>query len=158
MSRAGVEIRAATVDDVPGMQRCRQDDPADEPPDPRLAAYFEGTHHPQQALPPRTGYIALAKGEVVAYIAGHLTTRQGAEGEVQYLYVAPAYRRRGIATALLRHLMEWFDTHGAYKVCFALADDSHAEARPFYESAGASPFRKYWYGWADIRAVHRRPS
>jgi GNAT superfamily N-acetyltransferase len=43
----------------------------------------------------------LAGDAVVGYIAGHRTTRHHCAGEVQYLFVAPAYRRRGVATALL---------------------------------------------------------
>jgi GNAT superfamily N-acetyltransferase len=145
-----IEFREATLDDVDAMQSCRRGDPAAEPADRRMAAYFAGQHHPQQALPPRTGYVALANGEVIGYIAGHLTTRHGCEGEVQYLYVAPPHRRRRIGSTLLQHLAQWFQTHHARKICVALADDSPAEARPFYEHAGASPLRKYWYGWEDI--------
>lgn len=142
-ARTAVEFREATVEDVDAMHACRRDDPGD----PRMKAYFAGEHHPQKALAPRTGYVATMDGVVIGYIAGHLTTRHGTEGEVQYLYVAPAYRRRGIATALLRHLMQWFEQHAARKICVALADDSPPEARPFLEHAGAAPLRKHWYGW-----------
>lgn len=148
-----VERREATVADVAAMQACRLRDPAAEPADRRMAAYFAGEHHPQQALLPRTGFVALAEGEVIGYIAGHLTTRHGCAGEVQYLYVAPPYRHRGIGTALLHDLAAWFQARHARKVCVALADDSPPEARPFYESAGAAPLRKHWYGWEDIAAA-----
>ena len=118
--------------------------------DPRMAAYFDRQHHPQQALPARIGFVAMANEAVVGYIAGHRTTRHGCEGEVQYLFVAPEYRRRGIATELLSLLGEWFVAQSARKVCVALADDSPAEAKPFYESVGAAPLRKHWYAWNDI--------
>lgn len=120
-----------------------------------MAAYLEGRHHPQQALPPRVGYVALDKGAVIGYIAGHLTTRHGCGREVQYLFVAPAYRRQSIATELLRLLATWFQEHGAQKVCVAVADDSPAEAQPFIERLGASPLKKNWYAWENIAVVLR---
>jgi ribosomal protein S18 acetylase RimI-like enzyme len=144
----------AAGSDVSAMADCRQTDPSAGPADPRMAAYFSGQHHPQQALLPRVGYVALAGDVVIGYIAGHRTTRHGCAGEVQYLFVAPAYRRRGIATALLQLLAEWFQEQAGQRVCVCVDADSPA-AQPFYESVGASPFRKYWYAWDDIGAVLR---
>ena len=121
-----------------------------------MAGYFAGEHHPQQALSARIGYVALIDDAIVGYITGHRTTRHGCAGEVQDLFVAPRYRRRGIATALLRLLAEWFSSQNAAKVCVALADDSPQEAKPFYESVGAAPLKRYWYAWEDIAAVLRK--
>ncbi len=78
------------------------------PYDGRMAAYLEGYHHPQKALLPRVGYVAVADGTVVGYIAGHLTTRNACAAEVQYLFVSPDYRRNGIGTALLKLMAAWF--------------------------------------------------
>jgi GNAT superfamily N-acetyltransferase len=117
-----------------------------------MAAYFDGKHHPQEALPPRMGHVALVGEAVIGYIAGHLTTRHGCAAEVQYLFVVPEFRRRGVATALLRLLADWFVTTGALKVCVCVDADSPA-AKPFYASTGASPFRPLWYGWDDISAL-----
>src|SRR5690242_10762779 len=98
-----IQFRQATSADVPAMALCRRNDPTDGgASDPRIAAYLDGQHHPQQASLPRAGYLALKDSAVVGYIAGHLTTRHGCSGELQYLFVAPAYRRQGVATALLR--------------------------------------------------------
>src|SRR5262245_62286348 len=144
-----VQFRIATSADVAGMAQCRLIDPAAGAADSRMAAYFNGTHHPQQALPPRIGYVALAADSVVGYIAGHLTTRHACAGEVQYLFVAPAHRRRGIASALLRLLAGWFREQGAAKVCVCVDADSPA-AHPFYEYVGAVPFKKHWCMWEDI--------
>ena len=145
-----LQLREATSADIAGMARCQLDDPVNLVADARMAAYFDGLHHPQQALLARVGYVALVNEEIVGYIAGHLTTRHGCAGEVQYLFVSPLYRRRGIATALFRMLAKWFQAQAAQHVCVALADDSPKEAKPFYESTGASPFKKYWYVWEDI--------
>jgi len=136
------------------MASCRLSDPVAGPADPRMAAYFNGEHHPQQALHPRTGFVAIAHAEVVGYIAGHLTTRHGCGGEVQYLFVAPSYRRRGIATALLALLAGWFSQQSAQKVCVCVDGDSPA-AEPFYVSAGALPLRKHWRVWEDIGVVRQ---
>lgn len=151
----GIQFREATTADVPAMAQCRLADPTDSVADPRMAAYFDGHHHPQQALPQRVGYVALANDAVIGYIAGHRTTRNDCAGEVQYLFVAPEYRRQGVATALLRLLAKWFQTQAAQKVCVGLADDSPPQARPFYERVGASPLKRNWYGWEDIGVVLR---
>ena len=154
-STADVRFRVATSSDVAAMTQCRLTDSAAGPADPRMEAYFDGQHHPQQALLPRAGYVALDGDQVIGYIAGHRTNRHGCEGEVQYLFVAPVYRRRGIAAMLLRLLAKWFHEQDAQRVCVGVADDSPREAKPFVESVGATPLKKHWYGWEDIVAVLR---
>jgi len=145
-----LQLREATAADIVAMARCQLDDPVNPVADSRMAAYFAGLHHPQRALLARVGYVALVNEKIVGYIAGHLTTRHGCAGEVQYLFVSPDYRRRGIATELFRRLAKWFQAQAAQHVCVALADDSPKEAMPFYESVGACPFKKYWYAWEDV--------
>ncbi|HZO90662.1 MAG TPA: GNAT family N-acetyltransferase [Chthonomonadaceae bacterium] len=149
-----IRYREATSADVEAMARCRLTDPAAGAADPRMAAYFEGEHHPQQALRPRIGYVALAGETVIGYIAGHRTRRYACDGEVQYLFVAAEYRRRAVATALLRLLAGWFREQGATKVCVNADLDSPA-AQPFYTSQGASALNKHWYLWEDIGTVLR---
>jgi GNAT superfamily N-acetyltransferase len=136
------------------MAECRLRDPEAGPSDPRVAAYFDGRHRPRQALAPRAGFVAVADGAVIGYTAGHLTTRYGYQGELQYLFVAPEYRRHGIATALVRRLASWFLDHKATRVCVNVDPDSPA-ARPFYESLGARPFKPEWLGWEEVGAVAR---
>jgi len=152
-----VNFHAATSADVPAMTTCRLTDPSAGPADPRMADYFNGEHHPQQALPPRAGYVAITADTVIGYVAGHRTKRHGCAGEVQYLFVAPAHRRRGVGTALVRLLANWFRDQGAQKVCVGIANDSPPEAKPFVERLGAAPLRKHWYAWDDIGlALNRR--
>lgn len=133
------------------MTACRLQDPEAGPADSRMAAYFRGEHHPQRALLPRTGYLALVKDKVIGYIAGHSTTRHDCAGEVQYLFVAPEFRRRGIAGAMLRLLAAWFQEQGVARVCVCVDADSPA-AQHFYHSLGASPLpsRRFWYVWENI--------
>jgi GNAT superfamily N-acetyltransferase len=147
---APIQYRVATIADAPQMASSRLADTAAGPADPRIAAYLAGQHHPQKALPPRIGYVALAGSRVVGYIAGHLTRRFDCEGEVQYLYVAPEYRRDGIASALLLELAGWFIQQKAFRVCVDVNPDSPA-ARPFYLHHGATALRPGWMVWEDIR-------
>jgi len=150
-----IQFREASSADAESMAQCHTSDPSNPVADPRIAGYLDGQHHPQQALPARVGYLAIIDHEIVGYITGHRTTRHGCEGEVQDLFVAPEYRRRGIATALLRMLAQWYREQNAVKVCVALADDSPKEAKPFYESLGARPLKRYWHAWEDIsKAIH----
>lgn len=141
--------REASSADVPAMERARAADTVAGPADPRMVAYLEGRHHPQHALAPRVALVALDGSSVVAYTAGHATTRYGCSGEVQYFYVAPAYRRRGVASRLLRELARWFEARGIARVCVN-ADIESAGAVAFYTSRGAWPLSPHWYIWDDI--------
>jgi GNAT superfamily N-acetyltransferase len=147
-----VRYRRATANDVPAMAACRMPDTDAGAADERMTAYFDGLHHPQQALLPRVGYAAFAGDTLVGYIAGHLTLRYGYDGEVQYLYVAPEHRRRRVASALLRLLVGWFQEHGVTRVCVNANPDS-PPAVPFYTSQGASPLNRYWYVWKDAGSI-----
>jgi len=151
---AGPELRyrQASAADVPEIMRARSTDPAAEPGDSRLAAYLQGTHHPQHALAPRVVYVAVAGRSVVAYIAGHLTQRHACDGEVQYLWVAPQHRRQGIATELLSQLGGWFAAQRARKVCVNVAEDN-VGAQVFFKGRGAGELELHWLVWADIRGA-----
>jgi GNAT superfamily N-acetyltransferase len=151
-----VRIRRATVADVPKLAESRSGDPDAGPADSRMAAYLEGRHHPQQALAPRVAYLATVSGKVVGYVAGHRSRRYGCEGEVQYLYVAPAHRRAGVAGALLRELAQWFVAQGVARICVDVNAESPGAA-PFYAHHGAQPLRPHWLLWPDIATVLRRP-
>jgi GNAT superfamily N-acetyltransferase len=149
MASTDVHFRIATSVDVPAMAACRLSDPAAGAADPRMAAYFDGQHHPQQALPPRVGYVAAVGDAIVGYIAGHRTTRHRYSGEIQYLFVKPDYRRRGIGSALVQRLADWFERDGARDICVCVDADNPAAA-PFYDSLGAAPFKRFWRGWTDM--------
>ena len=156
-SLSEITYRIATADDVPAMVRGRLEDPSAGPPDHRMAAYLRGFHHPQHALAPRVAFIGLHAGRVVGYIAGHLSERFGCDGELQYLYVASDWRRRGVATALVEHLARWFAIEGAYNICVNVDADSEGAA-PFYTRHGAQPLEPHWLVWPDIRVLADRSS
>lgn len=106
-----------------------------------MSRYLQGEHHPQQALSPR-----------VAYVAGHLTRRHDCDGEVQYLFVAPEHRGRGIASELLRVLADWFVAQDASRICVNVAPD-HVPARALYAHLGAVELSKCWLVWSDIKSI-----
>jgi GNAT superfamily N-acetyltransferase len=144
--------REATSADVAAMEQSRVGDAEAGAADERMRSYFDGISHPREALLPRTGFVALDNNVVVGYIAGHLTRRFGYQGEVQFLYVAPKYRRQGIAAELLRRMAAWFSVQNATRVCVNVNVDS-PQASPFYLSQGASVMNKYWYVWDDITSL-----
>jgi GNAT superfamily N-acetyltransferase len=146
--------REAAPADVAAMAWCRAADPLAGPADVRMAAYFRGQHHPQHALLPRAGFVAIVDAAVIGYIAGHLTQRFDCQGELQYLYVAPAYRRSGVARNLFGRLAAWFGEQQALRVCVNVDEDSHG-ARPFYVSMSATDLCPHWMEWQDITSVPR---
>lgn len=131
--------REASTDDVPAMARSRLSDPAAGPADESMAA-------------PRSAFVAVAYGAVVGYIAGHLTRRFERDGEVQYLFVAPGYRRIGVAGQLLRAQGRWFRDQGVSKICVNV-DPANAGACAFYARQGATELRRAWFVWSDIGAL-----
>jgi GNAT superfamily N-acetyltransferase len=147
--------REAAPADVAAMARCRAADPLAGPADARMAAYFSGKHHPRQALLPRAGFVAIVDAAVIGYIAGHLTERFECQGELQYLYVAPAHRRSGVARNLFGRLAAWFGEQQALRICVNVDEDSLG-ARHFYVSMYATDLCPHWMEWRDITSVPRR--
>lgn len=148
-----VVFREATIGDVPALFALPRT--ADGGPDPRLGAYLAGEHHPQRALAARNAYLASTAGGPVGYIAGHLTRRLDCEGELQWLYVVPQFRRAGVASGLVRLLAGWFVERSAHRVCVDVGNDV---ARSFYSRLGATPHGRHWMIWPDIAIVLDRPT
>lgn len=145
---AVVQIRPADPVDIPRVIGLPQ--PGEAGGDPRMAAYLAGDHHPREALAPRAMWIAWNGDHPVGYVAGHLTRRFRCDGELQWIHVAAAYRRRGIASRLIRTLASWFVEHGARRVCVDVGDQA---ARAFYARLGAVELNRHWMVWDDIGRV-----
>ncbi|MBV9852827.1 MAG: GNAT family N-acetyltransferase [Armatimonadetes bacterium] len=145
-----VKYRQADLADIPAAARLRdgRDEEGGASAD-RMARYLACRHHPQQALMPRTIYVALEDDSIVGYIAGHLTRRYECDGELQWVYVAPECRRSGTASELLRLLAAWFVRQGASRVCVNV-DPNNMPARRFYARHGAAPLNEHWLVWNDI--------
>src|SRR3569833_1011764 len=87
---------------------------------PRITAYMNGHNNPQMALAPRVVYVACEGDKVIGLIAGHLTNRLGCDGELQWIDVATEYRRKGIASELVKVLAKWFVELKVFLFCFVL--------------------------------------
>jgi GNAT superfamily N-acetyltransferase len=145
-----VLYRPATLLDVHAMAQLRREQWANAPDwDYRLASYLSGELHPRHALHTRVAIVAEQDGEVVGFIAGHLTRRYHCHGEVQWISVAESQRRQGIATSLLRELADWFQSYDAYKVCVD-AQPRNIAGRAFYTCHGAEPLNDHWMVFQDI--------
>jgi GNAT superfamily N-acetyltransferase len=119
----------------------------------RMLAYFDGQLHPQKALAPRVIYLAEEGDALLAYIAGHLTTRLACQGELEWLYTTPERRRSGLASALMPSLAAWFQQQQASRVCVNVAQ-WNAPAINFYARHGAEPMKPGWMVWSDFaRAI-----
>ena len=85
--------------------------------------------------PDRLTRVALLDGAPAGYVRVHFDA-QWQEGYVDFLAVAPASRRRGVARALLQAACDWsFAQPGARAVTLTVRDDRDA-ARALYEAMG----------------------
>jgi GNAT superfamily N-acetyltransferase len=112
----------------------------------RWKAYIRKEHHPQKAKDPRIIFAAVAGGEIVGYIAGHLTERFELDGELQSIYILPERQRQGIGTQLVIELAKWFKTWNATKVCV----DAMGGSEGFYIKLGARRNPQGWLVWDNF--------
>lgn len=118
----------------------------------RIGRYLAGEHSPQNALPAREVFVAVAQGGVVGFVAGHKTRRYGCDGELQWIDVSRDHRRNGIAGLLLRAIAAWFAEQAASRVCVNVAPENSA-ARGLYTKYGAQPLNEHWLVWEDIGVI-----
>lgn len=116
----------------------------------RISEYFQGVNGPQFALTERAIFVATHDEKVVAFAAGHLSTRFNCQGELQWIDTLEPYRDMGIASKLIKLLAGWFDYYKAYKVC---VDPGNPEARKFYGKNNAINLNDHWMCWNNIREV-----
>ena len=126
-------------------------------PEDRMSLYLAGMHHPQHAQAVRIAFLAEADGMLIGYIAGHLTTRFGCHGELQWALVAPHRRGSPAAAGLLVRLAGWFATHHSRRVCVNVEPDN-LRARRFYRRNGAVELSTYWLVWPDIAVLCMGPA
>jgi ribosomal protein S18 acetylase RimI-like enzyme len=68
--------------------------------------------------------------------------------------VVSDFRRRGVASELLRHLAKWFAEQGASRVSVDV-DPTNKVARSFYMKHGAENLNPHWLVWSDIKSFVR---
>ena len=145
-----VLYRPATLLDVSAMAQLRGERWGNAPDWERtLASYLSGEHHPRHALHPRVAIVAEQDGEVIGFIAGHLTRRYECDGELQWINVSSSQRRQGVASDLLRQLADWFVQNGARRICVDV-QPRNTTARAFYTRHGAQPLNDHWMVFPDI--------
>ena len=143
--------REANDDDVAHLAEIRAANSATKDYwDDRIRKYSRALVSPQQALEPRIIYLALDSDKVVGFVAGHLTRRLNCDGELQWIDTVQGYRRKGIASDLIRILAKWFIDHRAYKIC---VDPGDQIARDLYYKNGATNLNEHWLYWDDIRKI-----
>lgn len=148
-----IQYREAQRSDIPRMARIWGLEKGEGgTSEERMTGYFDGLHHPQHALLPRVIYVAYESDALIGYIAGHLTHRYGCDGELQWIYVTPEWRRKRIASELLRRLAAWFKAQQASRVCVNVAA-SNVVAHRFYARNGAEGMNQHWLVWNDIAAA-----
>jgi ribosomal protein S18 acetylase RimI-like enzyme len=118
----------------------------------RIGGYMRGEHHPQHALMPRIIFVAEEKEKIIGFIAGHLTTRLGCNGELEWINVIPEYRKNCVASELLYLLAKWFVEQNSTKVCIDVAAEN-IPAQKFYRKNGAKNLNEHWLYWEDVGVV-----
>lgn len=149
-----ISIRKAIDTDLPRLAVIRGSDPLSvDNWINRIAAYLNGTHHPQMALAERVIFVAVFNEQVIGFIAGHLTRRFECDGELQWIDVINEQRHKGVAGLLLKQLASWFLSHDAKQICVNCAPDNIA-ALNFYKKHGAETLNDYWLVWENIGVVN----
>mgnify|MGYP001772919012 FL=1 len=118
--------------------------------------YSELTFRYLMSLPGSVTLVAEVGGEVAGYALGYL--EPGGVGHVASLAVRPAYRRRGVGTALLRALEGELAREGARAFRLEVAA-SNREARRLYEREGYEVVGVLpgYYGGEDGLLMEKRP-
>ena len=147
---SAIQYREVIEADLPVIAHILADWQTEEYWNKRVSGYYHQELHPQQALPPRIMYVAIASGSIIGFIAGHLTERFGCDGELQWINVIPEFRNAGIATQLLQLLVKWFVNQSAIYIC---VDPGGEQSRNFYARNGAGNLNEHWMAWKDISVV-----
>ena len=96
----------------------------------------------------RAAVVAVADGEVTGYAVARVA---GDVADLERLAVAPASRRAGLATALLREVGHRVATEGAQRLLLEVAE-GNAGARAFYAAHGSVELdrrRRYYRDGSD---------
>jgi len=111
----------------------------------RASPLFDGPRAEAHARPfvdspDHVKFVAYEDGEPVGFVSGVLTTHpdKGTEMFIYELGVAEAFRRRGIARALVSALRDHAGALGCYGM-WVLTDADSAGALAAYRDAGARP-------------------
>lgn len=107
-------------------------------------------------LHPQSFFVAEVEGRVVGYAVGALIH---GKGHVMSLAVHPHYRRRGIATALMKALEGALMAEGAAELRLEVREDN-VEAAAFYEKLGYRAIGKQsrYYSDGSSAIIYSKPA
>ena len=152
MSNA-IRYREATLLDVPEIARlCAETNLEEGYWRARLIGYMKLEFNPHQATNQRLMYVAVYKGMVIGFVAGHLTKRQEYAGQIQWIATDVKHRRSGVGSELLWIMAGWFIDHQVASVRVDL-DPENTTGQAFYQYHHAASINRYWLYWDDIRVV-----
>jgi ribosomal protein S18 acetylase RimI-like enzyme len=152
-----IEIKPAEAADIPALATMRARVwQTEDFWTARIGNYLRGAHSPQHAQAARSMWVALHDNVVVGFVAGHLTSRFGCHGELQWINVHPQHRRKGIADRLTVTMLDWFHSRNAFRVCVNV-EPGNSAARSLYAKHGAVSVNEYWMLWTDLRQMQLPP-
>ena len=154
----GLSIRRATAADAGVLARHRADmfrDMGQLPADLRDTLIEAARAYFATAVPDGryVAWLAEVEGEIVAGaglqlrellprpVAGGTRLVRGPQGLILNVFTEPAWRRRGVAAALMRELLRWCRANGIE----SLVLHASADGRPLYEKLGFTPTNEMRY-------------
>jgi ribosomal protein S18 acetylase RimI-like enzyme len=82
-----------------------------------------------------TCYLAMQEGEPCGIVAGKCDAQDPQRAYVLSMWVAPAYRRTGLGSTLIRAVQSWAEALGVRKL-HLLVTTNNTKAKRFYETCG----------------------
>lgn len=138
----GFSVRPYRDGDAPAFYRAHQESFADtwefaSEPFEQWSHWYMGT-----AFHPEHWFVVEHDEDVAAIAICRISGTEPDTGWVRILGVLPAYRRRGLALAVLRHVFRHFADHGMKHVGLGVDGESPTGAVALYEKAGMYIARK----------------
>ena len=148
-----IRYREATVLDIPEIAKLCSHQGEDETYwKGRIHGYITLEFNPHQATSARLVYVAVHKGIIIGFIAGHLTKRTDYPGQIQWITTAEQVRRTGVGSELLWILAGWFMDNQVKSVRVDI-DPKQTGSMGFYRYHHAMSINTYWQYWDDIQVV-----
>jgi GNAT superfamily N-acetyltransferase len=113
----------------------------------RWNTYFN-KQSPASAKPERIVYKAVIDGQIIGYIAGHLTTRYDMDAEIQSFYVLKEHQQAGAGSKLFESLLSWLATQNATSLCVGIDDKNPYQA--FYLKYSGKHLNPHLICWEDV--------
>ena len=113
----------------------------------RWQTYFNG-QSPANSKPERIVLKAVEDGQIIGYIAAHLTNRYDRDAEIQSFYILKDRQRKGVGSKLLLKLQDWLTAQNAGSLCVGISPENPYKA--FYLKYGGGYINPHWICWDDL--------